>query len=120
MYTGLSLWITATGTRSSAPSGRYIPRELVLEQPLAEDANLETLSDAEKAKKLGLTPRQFDVLCHLLGGYVNKVIILQLDLTEATVNAHATVIMKALKVEKRAQVPMALENLGIEIKSLAK
>jgi DNA-binding NarL/FixJ family response regulator len=35
----------------------------------------------------------------------NKVIARQLDLNEATVKAHVTAILKALKVEIRAQVP---------------
>jgi DNA-binding NarL/FixJ family response regulator len=61
---------------------------------MVDDVNLESLSEAEQAR----------MPC----------------LTEAAVKAHVTAIMKALKVEKRAKVLMALEKLGIEIKSLAK
>ena len=98
----------------------YIPRELVQKAVSAPYASTQSLSSEDQAKKLGLTPRQFDVLSHLLGGHANKVIARQLDLTEATVKAHVTAIMKALNVVKRAQVPMALEKLGYEIKSMVR
>ena len=100
--------------------GVYIPRELVQKAASAPYASTQSLSSEDQAKKLGLTPRQFDVLSHLLGGHANKVIARQLDLTEATVKAHVTAIMKALNVVKRAQVPMALEKLGYEIKSMVR
>ena len=100
--------------------GVYIPRELVQKAVSAPYASTQSLSSEDQAKKLGLTPRQFDVLSHLLGGHANKVIARQLDLTEATVKAHVTAIMKALNVVKRAQVPMALEKLGYEIKSMVR
>ena len=100
--------------------GVYIPRELVQKAASAPSTSVQALTPEELAKKLGLTPRQFDVLCYLLGGHANKVIARQLDLTEATVKAHVTAIMKALNVEKRAQVPMALENLGFEFKAMAR
>ena len=100
--------------------GVYIPRELVQKPASALQTSVQTLTEEQQAKKLGLTPRQFDVLCHLLGGHANKVIARQLDLTEATVKAHVTAVMKALNVEKRAQVPMALEKLGFEIKSMSR
>jgi DNA-binding NarL/FixJ family response regulator len=50
----------------------------------------------------------------------NKVIARQLGLNEATVKAHVTAILKALKVEIRAQVPMSLENLEFDIKTMAR
>ena len=98
--------------------GVYIPRELVLNQT-AHHNHYETLSEEEQAKKLGLTPRQFDVLRNMLSGHANKVIARQLDCTEATIKAHVTAVMKALNVQKRAQIPIALEKLGIDITLLA-
>ena len=100
--------------------GVYIPREMV-QVPTANELQNETLLPAEEQeKRLGLTPRQFDVLCYMLGGHANKVIARQLNLTEATIKAHATGIMKTLNVQKRAQVPIALQKLGINITTLAR
>jgi len=98
--------------------GIYIPREMV---QLPKSANREIpLSDEAQAEKLGLTPRQFEVVCYLLGGHANKVIARKLNLTEATIKAHTTGIMKSLKVQKRTQVPIVLERLGFDITQLAK
>lgn len=100
--------------------GVYIPREMVQNSPVNTETGFNLLPEPEQAQQLGLTPRQFDVMCYLLGGHANKVIARHLDLSEATVKAHVTAIMKALNVQKRAQVPIALEKLGWDIKSLVR
>lgn len=99
--------------------GVYVPKEMVDKSRVSKPVEQESTSD-EFAQRLGLTPRQFDVLQFMLGGHANKVIARQLNLTEATVKAHVTAIMKTLKVQKRTQIPMAIEKAGINISSLAK
>ena len=62
---------------------------------------------------LPFTPRQLDVLACVIEGKANKVIAADLGLTEATVKAHITAVLKALKVTNRTQAALAAERLGI-------
>jgi len=102
----------------------YIPREMLNASIIKtgrERVDLPSVLSAEKqAKKMGLTPRQFDVTCYLLGGRTNKIISWELGLSESTVKTHITNILKVLGVTNRSRVPITLENLGWDIKRLAK
>jgi len=100
--------------------GIYIPREMVQLPQAKLSSSEQPISDEDQAEKLGLTPRQFEVVCYVLGGHANKVIAREMNLTEATIKAHTTGIMKSLNVQKRTQVPIALERLGFDITVLAK
>ncbi|TQV87300.1 response regulator transcription factor [Aliikangiella coralliicola] len=51
-----------------------------------------------------LTPKQFAVFSLLADGLLNKQIGYELNITEATVKAHVTAIMRKLKVNNRTQV----------------
>lgn len=60
-----------------------------------------------------LTPRQRDVLRHLVEGKSNKLIARALGISEATVKSHVTVVLQVLGVEGRAQVVFTLAKLGV-------
>lgn len=62
---------------------------------------------------LALTPRQRDVLHALAHGLSNKEICRRLDLAEPTVKSHLGAVMRALAVNKRAQVLVWLARNGI-------
>lgn len=62
---------------------------------------------------LALTPRQRDVLHALSHGLSNKEICRRLDLAEPTVKTHVGAVMRALSVNKRAQVLLWLARNGI-------
>jgi DNA-binding NarL/FixJ family response regulator len=60
-----------------------------------------------------LTPRQRDVLHHMAQGISNKEIGRQLEMSEATVKAHVTAILKCLNVSNRTQAVSVAERLGL-------
>ena len=64
--------------------------------------------DAEKAS---LTPRQMAVLELLAEGKPNKVIAYELDISEITVKAHVSAILRKLQVNNRLQAVIAAKNL---------
>ncbi len=76
-----------------------------------------TASDTELdgvAEKLrSLTPTQLRVLLGVLEGRLNKQIAYDLGITEATVKAHMTAILKKLDVQNRTQAVLAARALGI-------
>ena len=92
--------------------GVYIPPQALglagLDGP-GESSNPGTKS----IDKPALTARQAEVLGLIAQGKPNKLIASELNISEATVKAHVTDIMRALKVTNRAQAGVAARRLGI-------
>lgn len=60
-----------------------------------------------------LTPQQYKVLQMFGEGLLNKQIAYDLDVSEATIKAHATAIFRKLNVRNRTQAVIALSQLEI-------
>ncbi len=61
-----------------------------------------------------LTPHQFRVLLMVSEGLMNKQIAYQLGVSEATVKAHVTAILRKLGVTNRTQAVLAMQKLTID------
>jgi len=61
-----------------------------------------------------LTPQQFRVLNMLTEGLLNKQIAYELSVSEATIKAHVTAILRKLGVHSRTQAVIAAQKLEIE------
>ena len=89
--------------------GQWVPKDL----PVAElqmDAQ-----DSKFADQLSsLTPQQFKVLVMLTEGLLNKQIAYELSVSEATVKAHVTAILRKLGVHSRTQAVIMAGRLRIE------
>lgn len=59
-----------------------------------------------------LTPHQFRVLMMLGEGLLNKQIAYQLGVSEATIKAHVTAILRKMQVTNRTQAVLAVQKLG--------
>jgi len=81
--------------------------------PGFSDADSATdLADRELAQRIAsLTPQQFRVLMMLADGRLNKQIASSLDVTEATVKAHVTAILRKLGLYRRTQAAVLAQNL---------
>jgi DNA-binding NarL/FixJ family response regulator len=66
------------------------------------------------ARVATLTPQQFRVLNMIAEGLLNKQIAFDLGVSEATVKAHMTAIMRKLGVSNRTQVALAASHLDVE------
>ncbi len=69
--------------------------------------------ESKSIDKPVLTDRQAEVLRLIAQGKPNKIIASELNISEATVKAHVTDVMRALKVTNRAQAAVAARHLGI-------
>jgi DNA-binding NarL/FixJ family response regulator len=78
-------------------------------QPGADDGTLEIAQ-----RMAQLTPQQFRVLGMLCAGRLNKQIGEELQITEATVKAHMTVILRKLGVANRTQAALLAGRLARE------
>jgi DNA-binding NarL/FixJ family response regulator len=84
----------------------WLPPEISDANP---DANRE---DHELAQRIAtLTPQQFRVLMMLADGRLNKQIADELDVTEATIKAHVTAILRKLGLYRRTQAAVLAQRL---------
>jgi DNA-binding NarL/FixJ family response regulator len=107
--------------------GLYIPKQMLgLEGPT--DAESDTVpavmrhaaesgikpephQQAVTLDKIGLTPRQTDVLALLLQGKPNKLIARELNLSVETVKDHVAAVLRALNVNTRTQAVLAVSQM---------
>jgi DNA-binding NarL/FixJ family response regulator len=81
----------------SAPAGALRPDEVNVAAQIAE-----------------LTPQQFRVLGMIAEGLLNKQIAFELGVSEATIKAHMTAIMRKLGVSNRTQVALCASQLALD------
>ena len=81
-------------------------------QPSDGEAPLETI----RQEVAGLTPMQLKVLLAVLDGQLNKQIAHSLSISEATVKAHMTAIMRKLDVRNRTQAALVARSLGLDLR----
>ncbi len=73
---------------------------------------------AAAAHVAALTPQQFRVMTMIAEGLLNKQIAWELSVSEATVKAHMTAIMRKLGVNNRTQVALIASQLAVDQESL--
>ena len=88
--------------------GVYVP-------PLALAANPPLPGQPTSVERLGLTPRQIDVLRMLVDGRSNKLIGRALDLSPSTVKTHLEAIFQRLQVNSRTQAVVAAARCGLKL-----
>ena len=95
--------------------GTYVPPQIMTtpNTPPHLQAQVPHAGFALAADRLGITPRQTDVLALLLAGKSNKVISRELALAEGTVKNHVAAVLKALDVDTRVQAVIAAARLGL-------
>lgn len=78
-------------------------------------APVDAAIDPVAAQIASLTPMQLKVLLGVMQGRLNKQIAYDLDVSEATVKAHMTAILKKLDVQNRTQAVLAARALGLAL-----
>jgi DNA-binding NarL/FixJ family response regulator len=88
--------------------GVYLP-------PAVLDAAAEPAADRGESALRGLTPRQVDVLRCVIQGKSNKVIARELDVSEGTVKAHLSSVLRAFGARSRTEAVYAAAKLGLKL-----
>lgn len=83
-----------------------IERDAVVRQEQAKLSEIRARLDT-------LTPREREVLEHVVAGKLNKQIARDLDITEATVKIHRARVMLKMKVQSVAELARLMERCGI-------
>jgi DNA-binding NarL/FixJ family response regulator len=95
--------------------GEILDGEVWLPEALSgvlDDTNEEETRFAEAIASL--TPQQFRVLNMLNEGLLNKQIAYELSVSEATIKAHVTAILRKLGVHSRTQAVIAAKKLEVD------
>ncbi|WP_372802047.1 response regulator [Paracoccus seriniphilus] len=86
----------------------YLPEGFVMPDNPAQ-------THAQACNKLGtLTPQQTRILALISEGMMNKQIAHECQITESTVKAHVTVIMRKLGVQSRTQAVLAAQSVRFD------
>jgi DNA-binding NarL/FixJ family response regulator len=85
---------------------------------LGEPVDLKPGEAAAASQIALLTPQQFRVMSMIAEGLLNKQIAFELSVSEATVKAHMTAIMRKLGVNNRTQVALIASQLAVDQESL--
>ena len=80
---------------------------------LAKVVKGEDPSESEATRFSDLTPREFEILCHLAEGQTNKVIGRELGITDGTVKLHVRSILKKLGVQSRVEAAVLAVQEGV-------
>jgi len=96
------------GIRAVLDGEIWVPENINL-----QDDRLDTEEAGIAAALSSLTPHQFRVLMMLGEGLLNKQIAFQLGVSEATIKAHVTAILRKMKVNNRTQAVLAVQQLRI-------
>lgn len=96
------------GIRAVLDGEVWIPDDIDL-----HDDRLDSEEAAIAAALSSLTPHQFRVLMMLGEGLLNKQIAYQLSVSEATIKAHVTAILRKMHVNNRTQAVLAVQKLRI-------
>lgn len=95
--------------------GIYLPPAIysaVAPQPAVAQSDEDR--SAEVIDRLGLSPRQVDVLRLLTAGQSNKVICRELDLAESTIKTHLLGLFRKLGVSSRTEAVVAAARIGVK------
>ena len=86
--------------------------ERVFPHDLALGPKSAALSPEHQSDGVRLSPREKEILSHLVAGHSNKLIARHLGITEATVKVHLKSVLRKIRVENRTQAAIwALANL---------
>lgn len=87
--------------------------EAALEKDRIERQSRAELDDIQK-RLATLTPREREVLVHVISGQLNKQIALDLGTVEKTIKVHRARVMEKMKVGSVAELVRLTERAGIE------
>ncbi|MCI0509351.1 LuxR family two component transcriptional regulator [Chromohalobacter marismortui] len=104
-----SLDVIAEAIREVLQGEVWLPEEMA---DVLGESNEDEARFAEAIASL--TPQQFRVLNMLNEGLLNKQIAYELNVSEATIKAHVTAILRKLGVHSRTQAVIAAQKLEVE------
>ena len=104
LFAGAGIWL---GTRL------FVSRERIVEVAVAAGSNAETVPDDAARERLGITPREMEVLQLVARGLSNREIGETLFVSESTVKTHCSRAFDKLGARRRTEAVRRSKELGL-------
>jgi DNA-binding NarL/FixJ family response regulator len=106
---------TTSAAKVAEAVNTMLEGDIWLPDTLANQVNQVDDAFSQLAEKVSsLTPAQYKVLCYMRDGLLNKQIGFELEIAEATVKAHVTVLFRKLGINNRTQAVLIASQLQLE------
>jgi DNA-binding CsgD family transcriptional regulator len=106
LFAALGIWL---GLRLTRPAERLIIREV----PVPVPANGEFVVNSASVQKLGLTPRELEILSLIAGGLSTREIAERIYVSENTVKTHSANLFSKLNARRRTQAVQIAKEAGV-------
>ena len=106
LFAGLGIWL---GLKLTRPKETLVVREVLVPHP--PDAPFSP--DASNIERLGLTPREIEIVGLIAQGHSNREIAGQLFVSENTVKTHSANLFAKLSAKRRTQAVQIAKEAGI-------
>ena len=117
LFAAFGIWLGLRITRNREIGGREIIRETVVVKEVLVPAESATrvpfAPNAERQQKLGITPRELEILTLVARGFSNREIATQLFVSENTVKTHCARAFDKLGAARRTQAVQRGKELGL-------
>lgn len=106
LFAALGIWL---GSRIARPTERVVVREVAV--PVRTDAPFAV--DAASVERLGVTPRELEILALIAEGLSTREIAGRLFVSENTVKTHASRLFAKLGARRRTQAVQRAKAAGL-------
>jgi len=108
LFAGLGIWLGLKLTRTRET---VVVREVPVEVRVRAAEPFEP--DAERARQLGITPRELEILAAIAAGLSTREIAARLFVSENTVKTHSSRLFDKLNARRRTQAVQAAREAGL-------
>ena len=106
LFASLGIWL---GLRLTRPTERVVIREVPVPAQPAEPF----VVSAASIERLGVTPRELEILQLIAAGLSNREIAERLNVSENTVKTHSTRLFSKLNARRRTQAVQIAKEAGL-------
>jgi NarL family two-component system response regulator LiaR len=104
VFAGLGIWLGLKLTRNTET---VVVREVLVPAPTT------FVQNAERVEKLGITPRELEILTLIAAGLSNREIAERIYVSENTVKTHANRLFDKLNAKRRTQAVQIGKEMGL-------
>ena len=106
LFAALGIWL---GLKLTRPTERLIVREI----PVPVPASTEFVVNAASVQRLGLTPRELEILALIAEGLSTREIAERIYVSENTVKTHSANLFTKLNARRRTQAVQIAKEAGV-------
>lgn len=112
LFAGFGIWLGLRFTRKvETIVERVVEREVTVEVPVP--ASEPFIRDEKQVQKLGITPRELEILALMAEGLSNREMAEKLFVTENTIKTHGSRVFDKLEAKRRTQAVQRARELRL-------